>query len=234
MSLQTDQSKLFIHIDDSGIGIPENERQKVFERFFQSSRTDLREHGGSGIGLSFVAEMVELHHGKVYADQSPYHGTRMTLEFPLSQDLENLQSYQVDHTDPKILKGSLDVEYPPTSPQNVNPARMTLLVAEDNPEVAQIIYSTLKDHYNVYFGENGKRALDLLNDRIFDCIVSDIEMPEMTGDELVVNIRKQTKWKSIPIIMLSSRGDEDTIVQLLTSGANDYVQKPFRKEILLS
>lgn len=232
--LATDQSKFYIHIDDSGIGIPEAEREKVFERYFQSSRTDLREHGGSGIGLSFVAEIVALHNGKVFAAESPYHGTRMTIELPLSQGIENLQSYRFAETNPKILRGSLDVEYPPTTPDKVNPAFMTLLVAEDNPEVAQIIYSTLKDQYNVFFAENGKRALKLLEDRQYDCVISDIEMPEMTGDEFVENARKQTEWKSIPIIMLSSHGDEDTIVKLLKAGANDYVQKPFRREILLS
>jgi signal transduction histidine kinase len=234
VSMKTDQSKLYIHIDDSGIGIPEGERQKVFERFFQSSITNLREHGGSGIGLSFVTEMVALHNGKVYADESPFHGTRMTIELPLSQSIDNLQSYRIEATNPKVLRGSLDVEYPPTTPEKLNAARMTLLVAEDNPEVAQIVYATLKDQYNVYFAENGKRALALLNTQKFDCIISDIEMPEMTGDEFVEAARKDNQWKSVPIIMLSSHGDDDTIVKLLNLGANDYVQKPFRREILLS
>jgi signal transduction histidine kinase len=234
VSMKTDHSKLYIHIDDSGIGIPEAERQKVFERFFQSSITNLREHGGSGIGLSFVTEMIALHNGKVYADESPFHGTRMTIELPLSQSIDNLQSYRVQDTNPKILRGSLDVEYPPTTPEKFNAARMTLLVAEDNPEVAQIVYSTLKDQYNIYFAENGKRALTLLGEQKFDCIVSDIEMPEMSGDEFVEAARKENQWKSIPIIMLSSHGDDDTIVKLLNLGANDYVQKPFRREILLS
>lgn len=234
VSMKTDQSKLYIHIDDSGIGIPEAERQKVFERFFQSSITNLREHGGSGIGLSFVTEMIALHNGKVYADESPFHGTRMTIELPLSQSIDNLQSYRVQDTNPKILRGSLDVEYPPTTPEKFNAARMTLLVAEDNPEVAQIVYATLKDQYNIYFAENGKRALALLAEQKFDCIVSDIEMPEMSGDEFVEAARKENQWKSIPIIMLSSHGDDDTIVKLLNLGANDYVQKPFRREILLS
>lgn len=233
VSIQTDQSKLYIHIDDSGIGIPEAEREKVFERYFQSSRTNLREHGGSGIGLSFVAEMIELHNGKVYAAESSYHGTRMTVELPLSQNIENIQNYRYQNANPKALQGSLDVEYPPTTP-SFNPSRMNILVAEDNPEVAQIVYSTLKDKYNIYFAENGKRALALLGEQNFECVVSDIEMPEMTGDEFVENARKENKWKSVPIIMLSSHGDDDTIVKLLKLGANDYVQKPFRREILLS
>ena len=234
VSLQTDQAKVYIHIDDSGIGIPEAERQKVFERYFQSSLTNLKEHGGSGIGLSFVQEMVHLHNGQVSAHESPFHGTRMTVELPLSQNIENIQNYRIQNANPKALQGSLDVEYPPTTPEKVNPSHHTLLVAEDNPEVAQIVYSTLKDQYNIYFAENGKRALSLLAEQNFDCVVSDIEMPEMTGDEFVENARKENKWKSIPIIMLSSHGDEDTIVKLLKAGANDYVQKPFRREILLS
>jgi signal transduction histidine kinase len=234
IALHTDQAKAYIYIDDSGIGIPENEREKVFERYFQSSRTNLQEHGGSGIGLSFVTEMLELHNGKISAQESPYHGTRMAIELPLSQNIDNLQSYRVEDTNEKSLRGSLDVEYPPTIPAKINPSWNTMLVAEDNPEVAQIIYSTLKDSYNIYFGENGKRAFEMLEERKYDCILSDIEMPQMTGDELVENIRKLPDFKSIPIIMLSSHGDDETIVKLLNLGANDYVQKPFRREILLS
>ena len=234
VSLQTDQSKVYIHIDDSGIGIPEAEREKVFERYFQSSRTNLREHGGSGIGLSFVTEMIELHNGKVSAYESPYQGSRFTVELPLSQDIENLQSYRVEDIGAKTLRGSLDVEYPRTIPESINASRMTILTAEDNPEVAPLVHAALKDQYNVYFAENGKRALEMMDQYSFDCIVSDIEMPVMTGDEFVESLRKETKWKAIPVIMLSSHGDDDTIVKLLKIGANDYVQKPFRREILLS
>ena len=234
VSLATDQAKVYIYIDDSGIGIPEGEHEKVFERYFQSSRTDLKEHGGSGIGLSFVKEMISLHNGSVYAAESPFHGTRFTIELPLSQNIENIQSYRIQESGTPVLRGSLDVEYPPTVPETINPARYTLLIAEDNPEVAQIVYSTLKDNYNIYFGEHGARALKILQEHDFDCVVSDIQMPEMTGDQLVEAIRKETKWKSIPIVMLSSHGDDDTIVKLLKLGANDYVAKPFRREILLS
>lgn len=234
IELQTDQSKLYIHIDDSGIGIPETEREMVFERYFQSSRTDLREHGGSGIGLSFVKEMILLHNGHVYAAESPYHGTRFTIELPLSQNIESIQSYRIEDVSEQQLRGSLDVEYPPTTPAELNPAWSTILVAEDNPEVAQIVYSTLKDHYNIYFAEHGRRALQLMGEQSFDCVISDIEMPEMRGDELVIKIREGNKTKSIPVIMLSSHGDDDTIVKLLKLGANDYVSKPFRREILLS
>jgi signal transduction histidine kinase len=124
VSFKTDQSKLYIYIDDSGIGIPAAEREKVFERYFQSSLTNLREHGGSGIGLSFVAEMIALHNGKVSAEESPYQGSRFTIELPLSQSIESIQSYRIEDLGGKALRGSLDVEYPKTVPDAINASQI--------------------------------------------------------------------------------------------------------------
>ena len=234
--LNTEGSRLSVHVDDSGIGIPDGEHDKVFERYFQSSRTDLKEHGGSGIGLSFVKEMVDLHNGKIYASPSPLGGTRFTMEIPLTQSSETIQSYKVEDLSSGVIRGSLDVEYPPSRPKEINPALPTILTAEDNPEVAQIVHAALEGKYNIFFGENGEEALKVLKkeEEHFECVVSDISMPIMTGHDLVRAIRKEKKFKTIPVIMLSSHGDEETIIELLKSGANDYVTKPFRKEILLS
>jgi signal transduction histidine kinase len=232
LTLRVDQSKLYVDIEDSGLGIPESEREKVFEKFFQSSLTDLRIHGGSGIGLSFVKDMMDLHNGSVYASESKYRGSKFTLELPLSQNIENLQIYDFASTNPKVFSGSLNVEYPKSIPETIDPYKISVLYCEDNPEMAQIGYSTLKDLYNVFFAENGEEGLRMLEKYKIDLIISDIQMPRMDGYEMLTEIRKNPSFEKIPLIFLSSLGAEEDIVKGLNMGANDYLNKPMRKEML--
>ena len=237
--IKTDASKLYFSVDDSGIGIPDSEKPKVFDRYFQSSRTSLKEHGGSGIGLSYVKEMIEMHNGKIYVQDSDLGGTRMQVELPLSQDVELTGEVEelFSGDQRKKRKRSMDVPYPDELPRITDPSLPNLLIAEDNPDLAQIVCSVTSDRYNVYFAENGQKALDHLNqlsDVEFHCALLDIEMPMLSGDQLVDKIRNHEKYNTLPIVMLSSHGEEEMIVKLLEIGANDYVQKPFRREILFS
>ena len=229
--LRSDDSRAHIMIEDSGIGIPAEERDQIFDRYFQSSRTSLREHGGSGIGLSFVKEIVDLHYGKIRVEVSDLGGSKFTVSLPLSQDLDVLGDFTLEERMKAQVKGSLDVSYPPTQPHQEVLGAEKILLAEDNPEIAQVIYQAL-DSYNVYFARDGVQALDLLQEHEFDCLVTDIVMPNLRGDELVERLRSISKFRDLPILILSSHSDEKTISKLLNQGANDYVTKPFRREIL--
>ncbi|MEZ4819152.1 MAG: HAMP domain-containing sensor histidine kinase [Bdellovibrionota bacterium] len=122
IKLATDKSNFHMYIDDSGIGVPEEERESVFERFVQSSKTDLKEHGGSGIGLSFVKEIVDLHNGAVVMEESPWGGSRVHISLPLSQNVTLTDSQASIRVD--TLAGSLDVEYPPRYPKKSMPVNI--------------------------------------------------------------------------------------------------------------
>jgi len=235
VSLRTDEARLYIQVDDSGIGIPVNEREKIFDRFYQSSRTSLREHGGSGIGLASAKQIVELHNGKIRVEDSGFGGSRFIVSIPLSQDVE-----VVDPTTSEVLRkdgalrGSLDVAFPRERPELLKEGQPHILVAEDNPEVAQVIFSAFSDDFNIHFAPNGQQAFERVEKEHFDCLVLDFVMPVMRGDELVRKLRGLPKMQSVPIVMLSSHGDDETITELLRIGANDYVTKPFRREILVA
>ncbi|MCB0272664.1 MAG: response regulator [Bdellovibrionales bacterium] len=228
--LETDQSNFHMYVDDSGLGVPEDERERVFERFVQSSKTDLKQHGGSGIGLSFVKEVVDLHNGEVTMEESQWGGSRVHIMLPLSQNVALTES-QIK-IDEKMLMGSLDVEYPPSKPDKIDPTKCTVLTCEDNPEVAQIIHTTLKDRYNIYFAENGEEGWKLLQTISPDCIVSDIQMPVMTGMAFLEKIRERREYDHIPFIFLTSLGADQDIIDGFRLGAMDYIAKPFRKEVL--
>jgi signal transduction histidine kinase len=235
VTLRTDEARFYIDVADSGIGIPKEEREKIFDRYYQSSRTSLKDHGGSGIGLSFAKEMVEIHNGDIWVEESSYGGSKFTVALPLSQDVEITGEHRVEISSAEEnLRGSLDVAYPPERPLRFDPTKPTVLVAEDNPEVASVVVSALGTQYNVHFAPNGAKALDRLEREDFDCLISDIVMPQLRGDELVPKVRAMARTQSLPIVMLSSHGEDNMITTLLKSGANDYVTKPFKREILLA
>lgn len=233
--LRVDESRVYLEVSDSGIGVPPEEHEKIFERFYQSSRTLLREFGGSGIGLSFAKEMVDLHNGRIAVDESPFGGSRFTVSLPLSQDVEITGEYQLTGGEPsRELRGSLDVAYPRARPEMIDPEKPTVLLVEDNPEVAQVIARVLEERFNLYFAPNGKDALKALETTRVDCIVSDIQMPQMSGTELLKELRSDARYQGVPVIMLTSLSEEEDVIAHLQMGAQDYVAKPFRKEILLT
>ncbi len=236
VSLRTDQARAYIEIDDSGIGIPAEERKKVFDRYFQSSRTSLREHGGSGIGLSFAKEMIDLHNGEIWVEEGKRGGSKFVVALPLSQSVdvaEKTENKELPET-AQVLRGSLDVTYPPAVPTGGDPGRPTVLVVEDNPEVAQVVVKALEGTYNVHFAPNGSDGLKRIRSTPYDCVISDIMMPVMSGTEFLRAIREDVAFRAMPVIMLTSRGDVADVVEHLNLGANDFVQKPFRREILLA
>jgi signal transduction histidine kinase len=235
VALRTDDARFRIEISDSGMGIPEDEKGKIFDRYYQSSRTSLKDHGGSGIGLAFAKEMVDLHNGRLSVETSEWGGAKFIVALPLSQDVEVTGEHQaVPVLTDDVLKGSLDVAYPPEAPRKIDPTLPSVLAAEDNPEVAQIVIAALSSEYNVFFAPDGEKALSMIRARSFDCLVTDIVMPRMRGDELVSTIRADSKLSGLPIVVVSSHSEETLIATVLRAGANDYVTKPFRREILLA
>ncbi len=234
VKIRSDESRVYFEISDSGIGVPMDERAKIFDRYYQSSRTSLKEHGGSGIGLSFAKEMVELHRGQLWVEDSEFGGSKFSIALPLSQDVEITGEFEIDEEQLRgPAKGSLDVPYPTEVPAQINKLWPNILVTEDNPDVAQIVVSMLKEEFNVFFASNGRHALRILNEQRIDCVLTDFIMPEMKGDELIQEVRKQEKLKALPIFVLSSHADQETMLRLISLGANDYFTKPWNRELLL-
>lgn len=232
----TDPTSLIMEVEDTGPGIPKNERDKVFDRFYQGFNTSLRDHGGSGIGLSFVKEVIDLHHGRVWVAEGLHGGSRFMISLPLSQDVEVVGEYSAGPSDARVepLKGSTDVPYPSSTPETWDPKKPAILLVEDNPEVAQAIYSALRNTYNIYFALHGEDALKALSKTSVDCVLTDLMMPVMDGTTLLKRIRANENWKGLPVIILSSRGEADDVVEHLKLGAQDYVSKPFRQDVLLA
>lgn len=226
-----------IEVQDTGPGIPIDMRERVFERFAQVDSIH-QYHGGTGLGLAIVKDFVELLGGKVILDETPGGGalfriilpfmtpTRSTLADPTSLDtiilhevVEELQSSSV--IVPPLI--TLSADHQPL-----------VLVVEDNVDMNQFIADMLRTHYRVACAFNGQQGLEQALALSPDLILSDIMMPMMNGDQMVMELRRWPKLVDVPIVMLTAKADEDLCVKLLKMGVQDYLNKPFTVDELLA
>lgn len=227
--LKQNESHFIMEIEDQGPGIDPKERKKIFERYYQGESTVLKDHGGSGIGLSFVNEAIKAMNGFVIVKDGDQSHSKFVIELPLFQNVP-ISHVDTEHEHPTT---SISLTpYPKSVPHEVNPKKMNLLIVEDNPDIAQALKHVLEDDYNVYFAQHGKEGLTLLETVDISCILSDVMMPVMDGKQFLQNVRKEHKWQGVPFLFLTSMGQDEQIVLLLNQGAQDYLTKPFNNEVL--
>ncbi len=224
--LSKNGEQVSIIIADTGIGIKDENKENIFERFYQEQH-DETTYIGSGIGLNIVREYVLLHEGTISVCNNIPQGSIFTILLPVKGSTMLISSYSEqnkdDETDDISLKKISDKKLS-------NP---TILVVEDNEEFRQFIITCLKDHYNIYEAPNGKAALKILNRNEIDLVLSDVMMPIMNGYELCNKIKTDIKFSHIPVILLTAKSAEENILDGLMEGADDYITKPFNLKILL-
>ncbi|HEY3371344.1 MAG TPA: ATP-binding protein, partial [Prolixibacteraceae bacterium] len=229
-----------IEIEDSGPGIPEDMREKVFERFQQVNRLGVRETGGTGLGLSIVKEFVELHNGRVILQDSKNGGALLRVEFPLKapegtfiseNGFDQLSDWAINHPIRPIKKKSSSPEKQELTESS--PAS-TILIVDDNKDILDFITRNLSPNFLVATASNGKEGLEKAMAYKPDLIISDIMMPVMSGDEMVEHLREQVETAEIPVIMLTAVIDEQLKYKLLKESVQDYLVKPFAIEELQS
>jgi signal transduction histidine kinase len=227
-----------LRVQDNGPGIPAAMREKVFERFVQVEGEASRKVGGTGLGLAIAKEFVELHGGTIEATSAPGGGALFVARFPLGAPMG---TEVLDESGPGRVAGGAssqraatidELRIPALEAEVARPAgaeRGVVLVVEDNPEMNQFISSTLSDEYRVVKASNGREGLERIASQRPDLIVTDVMMPEMSGDELVREVRNDPALAGIPIVVLTAKADDALRVRLLETGAQDYVMKPFSR-----
>jgi signal transduction histidine kinase/ligand-binding sensor domain-containing protein/CheY-like chemotaxis protein/AraC-like DNA-binding protein len=235
ISQQTDQEDkpwLLIAIMDNGIGISEDNQDKIFERFFQDN-TDLSVlNQGSGIGLSIVREFVQLHGGTVTVKSQPGLGSSFTVRLPVSVNVMQLAPTEQTGSEPARISsfGSGTMDSKKEKITHDDPS--LVLIIEDNEEFRHYLRESLMPFYHVIEAANGKEGWQKTLSHHPELIVSDIAMPEMDGITLSHKIKADKRTKHIPIILLTASTGEQQQLEGLNSGANDYLTKPFNFEIL--
>ena len=237
-----------IEVADSGPGIPEAERLRVFERFHQVEGSG-RRFEGTGIGLSLAHQLVGLHGGEITAESNPGGGALLRVSLPASSSsrVESLPVKQqvnvgLPEWHDQIRKGDeyrllgLDeaTERRLGRRQREDTGRATVLVVEDNADMVRFLAGVLGSSYTVLAANNGQAGLRLATERRPDLVLSDVMMPEMTGWDLLSRLREDPVTRAIPVVLLTARGTAEDRVQGHAQGADAYLTKPFQVAELLT
>ncbi|WP_031529924.1 hybrid sensor histidine kinase/response regulator transcription factor [Dyadobacter crusticola] len=222
------EEQLEISVQDSGIGIPEHAQQKVFERFYQHPMPDHMINQGSGIGLSIAAEFVKMHGGSIDLQSSEGQGSTFTVTLPLRESTSRVLPVETPEPDTAARPG-IDVAVTPGTPARKRPV---VLLVEDNDEFRNYLREVLGQEYQILEAANGKLGLQVTLENIPDLIVSDVMMPEMDGIELCKTIKTDRRISHIPVVLLTAKAEEEQQLQGYQTGADAYVTKPFRLDIL--
>ena len=238
VTLKEENGWLLLQVSDTGIGIPINKQGKIFERFYQIES----EHVGSGIGLSLVQRLIELHHGRIELDSEENKGSTFSVYLPqdlsvykpseLASNNEQNEEEQVYSTNSKAMYFIDTEKVENESVESGDKKRGTILIVEDNNEIRRYLSNGLADLFNTLEAGNGEKALEKLKDNEVDVIVTDVMMPVMDGIKLCKNVKQNIRTCHIPVIILSAKTDIKDQMEGLQMGADDYIPKPFSLAIL--
>ena len=223
---------LEIKVRDTGIGIPKDKQEKIFDSFFQNDIPDSIINQGSGIGLSITREFAELHGGEISLESESSFGSCFTVHLPadelsLTEDAESFVEEIL--TKEEVTSGLKKVTEIPGSSK-----KPTVLIVEDDIDFRFYLKDNLKEDFNVIEAGNGKDGWQKTLFYHPAIIVSDISMPEMNGTDLCRKIKNDARTLHIPVVLLTAITGEEQQIKGLETGANDYITKPFSFEILNS
>ena len=237
------QNILELIIQDSGKGMPENEINKIFNRFHQIENSEISNIVGTGIGLALTKELVELMHGTIEAKSELGKGSRFTVTLNLGTEHLNNQEYHliknnnldlIQSTDKnEFIENSDECEsYRNSEIKNVE--LPSILIAEDHSDIREFIAENLKNCYNTEQAENGEVGFKKAIENIPDLVITDVIMPIMDGIEFCQNLKTDQRTSHIPVIMLTGKSGIDDKMKGLEIGADAYLTKPFNiKELQL-
>lgn len=233
--IEEDLNYFILEVEDTGCGIPTDKQTLIFDRFYQVNN----DYVGTGIGLSLVKRLVDLHHGKIEVKSQPDSGSIFTVYIPqndevydhLEMDIQNTETSKP--TKHKNLDFILDDAIADEGLAGESVAKTdTLLIVEDNAEVTEYLTERLSKNYNIHTAANGADALELLRNEEVDLVLTDVMMPVMDGIKLCKAIKQNIKTCHIPVIILSAKSNTEDQLQGLEVGADDYLPKPFTYSVL--
>ncbi len=218
-------------VKDTGQGIHPDDQAKIFERFYQSHKSDhLR--GGTGIGLALAKELSQLLGGQITVSSEWGAGSTFQLSLPLKIAAATKVA-KLALTDNQV-KPTLAQSVPNYAPLSIQGDKARLLIVEDHPEMGKYLLEVLSEHYQCVLAQDGQQALKQLRLSPFSAITSDVMMPNMDGFQLREAINQQEEWRQIPFLLLTARHLEDDKLRGFQLGIDDYITKPFSTKELLA
>ena len=259
LSLRPVNGAVELQVRDTGVGIPDDQCEKVFERFHRIQRTSARTHEGTGIGLALVQELVKLHGGSVGVESAIGVGSTFTVTIPRGKEHvpakaihteQSLASSDVRDEAyveealrwlPDASSAPVDVAMPANlaSPGSSREAereskRELIVLADDNADMREYLSRLLGERYEVHAVADGHQALELARQLRPALVLADVMMPRLDGFGLLRALRNESALCSTPVILVSARAGEESRVEGLQADADDYLVKPFTSRELLA
>ena len=262
VSMQQTDHAAELRVRDTGTGIAAEHLPRIFERFHRIENARGRTHEGSGIGLALVQELVKQHGGSITADSDVGRGTTFTVSIPLGSD--HLPRDQVGSAHPSsqpttgagpvveealrwlpsaedepvfgsaLSPSSSEADSPLLSPRQPDDDRPLVLVADDNADLRRYVVRLLSPRFRTHAVPDGEAALAAARAQTPDLVLADVMMPRLDGLELLQALRSDPRTTNVPVIMLSARAGEESRVEGMEEGADDYLAKPFSAKVLLA
>ena len=244
MRLHADDSELRIEVRDNGEGIPDSQRTRVFERFYQLEGGRSRRRGGSGIGLALVHEIAVAHGGRVELDAADGGGSRFTVVLPRGDvgagdepaprpSLDDVGELFAHAAGSAITRLPAVTPGEPAAPGRARDgSRARIVVAEDDPDLRAYVAEVLSARWDVVTAADGDEAVAQARRHRPDAVVCDVMMPDRTGFDVARELRSDPALERTPILFLTASTDTASRVEAYGAGADDFVTKPFEPEEL--
>jgi signal transduction histidine kinase/ligand-binding sensor domain-containing protein/DNA-binding NarL/FixJ family response regulator len=231
-----------ISLSDTGAGIPEEDLDKIFERFYQSKNQEGNSSNGfsTGVGLALSKGIVELHHGEIKAKKNKDAGTTFSVtllmgsEHFTSEEKLPIKEMDLNNIVETDLPDKLFLEMISDESEKDNKPKSTILIVEDNEEMLQFLKDIFSAIYDVETAVDGLDAMERIKELQPDIVLSDVMMPNMTGKELCSKLKTNFETSHIPVVLLTADSSEEQNLEGLMVGADDYITKPFNVKALIS
>ena len=231
-----------IKVTDTGIGLDENQKEHIFERFYQISGNGVHNQGGTGVGLHLTRSLVEMHYGTITAENNPdQQGSTFTVRIPKGCDHISLE--QIDDNDTYVNNDYSLSQLPTPEPETKEAetitkkkakTNFTILIVDDEKEIQELLKEELSDEYKISLASNGRDAYEQILTSHIDIVVSDVMMDEMDGLTLCKKIKQNVNTNHLPVILLTAKSKPEEQVEGIEHGAYAYIVKPFNTEVLRS
>lgn len=247
---ETADHRLVIRCANSGDGIPENKLQDIFDRFTILDNFERKlsqgKYSRNGIGLALCKDLVTLMDGRIGVESERGVETVFTVEIPAHDESEIADTSSTgpspSEPSPSIPAVFPDYEMPVAaarheaegSDSRFETELRQILVVDDQPEILDMIADILGEKYEILVASNGVEAIEVLESSMPSLIISDIIMPEMNGIELIKQVKTNEKTRYIPVILLSSKSDIESRIEVMETGANLFITKPFHPQYLMA
>lgn len=235
-----DDKNLILEVSDDGIGIPVESKEKIFSRFYQAKNSK-ENTTGTGIGLSLVKALVEIHKGTIEVESKPGSGSIFTVKLPIYEGIytkeekfnpvpSKTEAHKIETIQP-VITGYSTSDSVKKVINNTN-IKQKILIIDDNQELRKYIAEYLSDYYKVYEAENGKEGLELCRKVKPVLCVADVMMPVMDGFEFVEVLKSDENISHIAVVLLTALAENENRIRGYKIGVDGYLVKPFDPALL--